>query len=796
MKKAVVFGAGNIGRGFIGQLFCESGYETTFVDVDDALVEAFNARGYYKLQTVFNEDARDYVVGPVKALHAVRQAAEVKKALSLADIAATSVGANALKHLVPNIAGGLELRAAMGGALAPLNIILCENLHGASSILRKMLRDALRPELQAWLETDVGLVDTVIGRMVPAPTPEMRSADVSFIRTEPYKELPVDKEAFKGSIPAIVAMQPYEGFEVFTARKLYLHNCGHAILAYLGYLKGCAETVDALKDASIEKSLRAALSESVDGIVAAHGAKREWLEAHLDDLMRRFSNRPLGDTVLRLGRDPWRKLRPDDRLVGAARLAEAAGVLPANLARAIAAAFLFNPADDPAAASLRRRVESEGLGPVMNALCGIAWDEPLGKLVIEAYARLSSERSLKKAVVAGHICLDVIPSVDHSFDMAPGRLFEVGAACMATGGAVSNTGVAMHILGQPVSLMGKIGDDSFGRAIQSILSKAGEGLAEGMIVSPGAVSSYSVVINIPGHDRTFLHCPGANHSFDSKDVTQERLAGASLLHFGYPPIMARTYADGGVELERIFKTAKSLGMTTSMDMVVPDPDGPSGKADWQAIFKRVLPLLDVFLPSIDELLYVLDRPNFGRGESLSPEEVSKLGAKLLDYGVAIAGVKLGSRGLYIRTASAARLERAGLAKPEDLGNWADRELWFPTYRIKSFAGATGAGDVTIGAFLCALLRGLSVEDSGRFANAVGACNVEAPDALGGLLDWDSTWRRLREPWPQNTLELASPGWSFDAPSGVWHGSSDSLSEAALKSEYAGGACPGGALQNG
>lgn len=381
---------------------------------------------------------------------------------------------------------------------------------------------------------------------------------------------------------------------------------------------------------------------------------------------------------------------------------------------------------------------------------------------------------MKRAVVAGHICLDVIPDIDHPFALTPGRLFEVGAPTFATGGAVSNTGMAMHLLGQPVTLMGKIGDDDFGRVILNVLRRYGPGLEKGMLVTPGAVSSYTTVINIPGQDRIFLHCPGANHEFAAADVTPERLAGADLFHLGYPPIMARMYAGGGVELEQIYRTAGTAGLTTSMDMVVPDPDGPGGKADWPAVFRRVLPLLDVFLPSADELLYVLDRKNFGRGDALSPGEISRLGGRLLEAGVAVAGVKLGARGLYIRTASAPRLEQAGRARPADVAAWADRELWFPVYEIARFAGATGAGDATIAGFLTAMMRGKGLEDAGRFANAVGACNVQAPDALSGLKSWDETWARLDAGWRQASLSVDAPGWRRDPATSLWHGPADRL----------------------
>ena len=386
MNEAIIFGAGNIGRGFIGQLFCESGCRVTFVDVDDALVAAMNRDGTYRLQTVFNDDVQDYRIGPVRALHGVKQAGDVAEAVASAEIGATAVGANALRFLVPNLLAGLKLRQER--QLAPFNLILCENLKGAAAAFRRMVELQAPAELKNYLRAEVGFVDTVIGRMVPAPTPEMRALDVSFIKVEPYKELPVDKAGFAGPVPEIVAMTAYENFPVFTARKLYLHNCGHALLAYAGFLRGHEFGYEALEDPVVRRLLDGGLGESLNGIVLQHHADRNWLETHVAELLGRFGNRMLGDTVFRLGRDPLRKLHGSDRLVGAARLAESAGRPPRFLALGIAAAFCFNPEEDPAAVELQNRVAADGIKKVLGELCGIRADEALGKQVLADFSGL------------------------------------------------------------------------------------------------------------------------------------------------------------------------------------------------------------------------------------------------------------------------------------------------------------------------------------------------------------------------------------------------------------------------
>ena len=385
-EQAVIFGAGNIGRGFIGQLFSESGYEVIFVDVDQDLIAALNRDHRYHLQTVSNTGVEDYHIGPVSAVNGANSAA-VAQAIAGASIAATAVGANALRFVAPNLAAGLALRAAAN--TGPLNIIVCENLHGAAQHLRDLTAArSSEPAARDYLANSVGFVDTVIGRMVPAPTPEMRAADVSFIKVEPYKELPVDRSGFVGTIPTISAMHAEDNFGIYTARKLYVHNCGHALLAYVGYQRGYTFSYEAMADDEIRAFMLAGLRESVDGICAEFGADPAWLYSHVDDLLLRFANRQLGDTLYRLGRDPLRKLAAEDRLTGAANLACAAGLRPRHLAWGIAAALLFAPTDDNSAQELQRQLREQGVAATIATVAGIAPESALSALVQEAYAVL------------------------------------------------------------------------------------------------------------------------------------------------------------------------------------------------------------------------------------------------------------------------------------------------------------------------------------------------------------------------------------------------------------------------
>ncbi|MCS7178493.1 MAG: carbohydrate kinase family protein [Anaerolineae bacterium] len=394
-----------------------------------------------------------------------------------------------------------------------------------------------------------------------------------------------------------------------------------------------------------------------------------------------------------------------------------------------------------------------------------------------------SNRHPLDVVVAGHLCLDIIPqwgSLSPGVFITlfqPGRLIAVGPATVSTGGPVSNTGLALHRLGIRTLLMGKIGADFFGQAIQQLVVRVDPGLVAGMIVDPGASTSYTIVINPPGIDRIFLHYPGANDTFSAEDVRYDLLRSARLFHFGYPPVMRRMYEDGGRELTTVFRRAREMGVTTSLDMAFPDPSSDAGRADWEAILQATLPYVDIFLPSVEEILFMLRRPTYealsrsAQGTDIlpwiTPPLLSDLSDQLLAMGVRIVGLKLGDRGFYLRTGDARTLAGLGRGRPSDLTAWADQEIWAPCFQV-DVVGTTGAGDATIAGFLSAFLRGMSPAQAVTAAVAVGACNVEAADALGGIRSWEDTWRRVAEGWPRRSLDLSAYGWDYDPQHQFWY----------------------------
>ena len=383
--------------------------------------------------------------------------------------------------------------------------------------------------------------------------------------------------------------------------------------------------------------------------------------------------------------------------------------------------------------------------------------------------------TIKSAIAAGHLCLDIIPELDTppGGDLTalfqPGHLLGVGPALLSTGGPVSNTGLALHILGVPTRLVGKIGRDPLGAAVRSILDGYGPDLAAGVVTGADAGTSYTIILNPPGRDRTFWHYTGANDTFTADDVPYDLVAQADLFHFGYPPLMRRMYADGGAGLVEVLSRARATGVTTSLDLAWPDPASEAGRADWRAILTAALPFVDVFMPSADELLFMLHRPVYerlsaapgGLLENLTPARLDSLGAELLDLGARIVLLKTGSRGAYLHTASAERIADLGRACPPDPAAWAVRRLWTPCFQVE-VAGTTGSGDATIAGFLAALLRGLGPVEAMTAAVAVGACNVEAPDALSGLRSWEATMKRIASGWPRCLLEVNAPGWHWQA----------------------------------
>ena len=382
---------------------------------------------------------------------------------------------------------------------------------------------------------------------------------------------------------------------------------------------------------------------------------------------------------------------------------------------------------------------------------------------------------------AGHICLDIIPKFPEGVGktieeiMRPGKLVNVEEAAISTGGPVSNTGIGLAILGVEVEFITQVGDDYFGEAIISRLRKSGH--SEGVKIAAGQNSSYTIAIAPPGIDRIFLHNPGTNNTFTSDSVDSELVKKAKLFHLGYPPLMRGLYANDGEELMKVFKKAKDAGATTSLDMSLPDPASESGKSNWNLILKKTLPYVDIFLPSIEEGMFMNQPDRFfalkkqtGGAEILDllkGSDYTQLAETFLSYGSAMCALKSAHRGWYLKTGSKEKLAGIGPAQPKDLDKWANRELWCPAFHVEKIASATGSGDSSIAGFLAAYLRGESIERCLQFANCVGSQNIRQLDALSGIKTWDETVAMVAANLEQNKLDPETPGWEWDAKWRMW-----------------------------
>lgn len=367
----------------------------------------------------------------------------------------------------------------------------------------------------------------------------------------------------------------------------------------------------------------------------------------------------------------------------------------------------------------------------------------------------------KKVIAAGHICIDITPIFPEKRVqsigeiLAPGKLIQMGNADVHTGGSVANTGLGMKILGADVTLMGKVGADAFGEMICNILKKYNA--EEGMIVSETESTSYSVVLAIPGIDRIFLHNPGANNTFTTEDIPEAQLHDTALFHFGYPPIMESMYENDGEELLKLLKYVKVHDIATSLDLATVDVGSKAGSADWKTILQKVIPYVDFFAPSAEELCFMLDRERFeewqkrANGRDITEildidKDVKPLADICMSLGAKVLLIKCGAPGMYYRTASLNVLEQIGKNLDLDAKAWEEKEGFEKSYIPEKVLSGTGAGDTSIAAFLTAMLEGNSVEECMQLATATGASCVAAYDALSGLKSFDELRKKIAAGW--------------------------------------------------
>ncbi len=387
------FGAGNIGRSLAGALFSRGGYEVLFVDALPEVVNALHARRCYRV--VVKDELppgapSEFLIEHVDGI-AAKDAEAVAAAVARADVIGTSVGANILPRVLAAMAPGLQRRTR------PVSIILCENLHHAAAVARDTLCQHLPPDFP--LAERVGLVETSIGKMVPIMPAEVRARDPLEVWGEAYNRIIADREGFVGDVPQVEGLDLKPHFAAYVDRKLYIHNLGHAVCACEGFLRGHTFIWQAVSDPVVAEAVQAAMKSAAIALANRYAGVlfAADLQAHVADLLRRFGNRALGDTVFRVGRDLPRKLAPGDRFIGALRLVQATGGDCGPICRGIAAAFRFAAVDEqgkpfPPDEAFRAYVAQHGLRQVLIGHCQL--DPVRDAAVLDQIEKMSPARAI------------------------------------------------------------------------------------------------------------------------------------------------------------------------------------------------------------------------------------------------------------------------------------------------------------------------------------------------------------------------------------------------------------------
>jgi len=377
--KALHFGAGNIGRGFIGKLLADAKVEVVFADVNQTVLDALNARGEYQVHVV-GEQSRVETVSHVSAVNSTSQ--DVVALIAAVDLVTTAVGPQILERIAGSVAQGL-IKRHDAGITRPLNIIACENMVRGTSQLKQHVLKALPQQYHAWVEQHVGFVDSAVDRIVPPA--EAGTQDPLAVTVETFSEWIVDKTQFKGEPPAIAGMELTDNLMAFVERKLFTLNTGHAITAYLGQHAGHKTIRDAILDPAIRQVVKGAMEESGAVLINRYGFEPEKHAAYINKILQRFENPYLHDDVERVGRQPLRKLSAGDRLIKPLRGTLEYGLRHDNLAKGIAAAMLYHSEQDPQAREWAELLQKSGPRAALAQVSGLEEDSEVVEQVVSLY---------------------------------------------------------------------------------------------------------------------------------------------------------------------------------------------------------------------------------------------------------------------------------------------------------------------------------------------------------------------------------------------------------------------------
>ena len=372
-----MYGAGSIGRGFIGQLFGMSGYQTCFVEVGKHNLKDISPETVPVFTIATETGYKSQKINNVKAVNGLDTIA-VAKEIASCEVMATAVGVNILPLISKTIASGIDIRCESGAR--PLDIIVCENITDGG----KYLSDIIRPHVKnkEYFDEKVGFVSASVGRMVPVST----ESDSSEIIVESYNELPVDADALKTDVSGIKNIIPVSPFAIEKYKKYFMHNMSHAIVAYMGFIKGYEFLWEAMGDDSIRIIAEKALEEIISAISGYFNADTKPLANYAADLLRRYANKYLNDTVARVGRDPKRKLRPNDRLAGAAGFCLKCGITPEYILYGIAAAFCFDIPADISSPEVIEYVRAKGIEAAVEEYTGFSSKDSVFTKIAKIYS--------------------------------------------------------------------------------------------------------------------------------------------------------------------------------------------------------------------------------------------------------------------------------------------------------------------------------------------------------------------------------------------------------------------------
>jgi mannitol-1-phosphate 5-dehydrogenase len=394
MKTAIQFGAGNIGRGFMGQLFFEAGYHTIFVEASKSLVDLLNASHTYPLRLLDAATQRtiNMDIAHIQALH-IDQIDQITDAIAHTEVMGSAVGVPNLIHIAPLLVAGIHRRFTMNPA--PIDIYLCENMLHAASQLKSHVLEQLEHDVRVWAEDYVGFVGTSVARMVPVISEELRRQHPGLVVADSYHKLPYDGIARKAAPPRIEGLYPVRNFEAEVERKLFMYNLGHAALAYPGYLKGLSYIHESFEDQEITMLFQKCLDETALALQKRFpediDAKSQ--EETRKDIFLRFSNPMIMDTIRRIARDPIRKLGSEDRLIGSANLCLNQGIFPKYIAIACAAALCYDQPEDPQAVKLQEIIRHSGIEATLRNVSSLDPESEFGKTIIHNYLRIQEQRA-------------------------------------------------------------------------------------------------------------------------------------------------------------------------------------------------------------------------------------------------------------------------------------------------------------------------------------------------------------------------------------------------------------------